>query len=90
MHSSSVEVDFGNRGVYSKEFSITDSLVTTSSVILTSPSAANPSIGWHDEIDMDPFTVQGRCTTNGTLILKLVSCTGGKLIGKRVVNYILA
>jgi hypothetical protein len=88
--SKTVEVNFGAQGAYSKEFSITDTSVTTSSKIFASVSATNPSVGWHDEIDMDPFTVQGRCTTNGTLILKIVSCTRGKLIGRRVINYMLA
>ena len=90
LSGKSVEVDFGSIGSFSKEFAISDSGVTTSSRILASVSAVNPSVGYHDEIDMEPFTVQGRCTTNGTMILKLVSCGRGKLTGKRVINYILA
>jgi hypothetical protein len=82
------EVDFG-AGAYAKEFAIADANAVTTNNIIASPSAKNPSVGYHDEIDMDPFTVQGRVNTNGTVIIKVVSC-GDKLIGKRKINYILA
>ncbi len=86
--ATEVEVDFAS-GALAKEFSISDVGATTASNIIASPSAKAPSVGYHDEIDMDPFTVQGRVDVNGTIILKVVSCRD-KLIGKRKINYIIA
>lgn len=86
--ATEVEVDFLT-GAYAKEFSISDANAITTSNILAFPSAKDPSVGYHDEIDMDPFTTQGRVSVNGTIILKIVSCRD-KLIGKRKINYIIA
>jgi hypothetical protein len=84
-----LDVDFGTSGAWAKEFSISDAAATTSSMVFATPSAEAPAGGFHDELDFDPITVQGRVEVNGTVILKVVS-TAGKLFGKRRINYFLA
>lgn len=86
--ATEVEINFVT-GAFAQEFSITDAGALTTSHILAFPSAKSPSVGFHDEIDLEPFTVQGRVDINGTVILKIVSCQG-KLIGRRKINYIIA
>jgi hypothetical protein len=85
--TGSVTVTIGaTHGAWAQESSFSVPGVTTTSIIICSVSGAVPSLQ-PDELELDPCWAFGRCATNGTLLVRLVST--GRIRGSRVVNYSL-
>ena len=68
-------------------FNITHVGATAGQKVLAVPSLSMPAGVAEDELEMDPFTVAGHCTTAGQVRLLVASVNGALLSGKRNINY---
>lgn len=79
-----IEIDFGNAPISSKNFNITNSLVTSGSslIITTSNNVATDRVGNDWEFDLPFFSYK---VNNGSFILSVVF--NGLVVGKRKIKY---
>lgn len=80
------QVTLAGGGKYSVESSFSDPNVTTNSIIVCNVSGAVPG-GYADELELEPLEAYGRCTVNGTILIRISA--RGRIYGNRAVNYIL-
>tara|TARA_R110000868_G_scaffold170276_4_gene405495 strand:+ start:2589 stop:3116 length:528 start_codon:yes stop_codon:yes gene_type:complete len=82
-----VEIDFGNEGLFEKEFTIYDSRILSDTLILASLAYSKPTDKDLDELEMDDLIIKAGVSSEERFNLFITAADGSPLEGKFKINY---